>query len=461
MKRFNREFIRNRAASLPLALTVILALLSGGCGSGHKPKVAREIEKKISDISTLRSNLDNKRTEINRLKGTYQKEIGYLEEEILMVKKENRIYTYGKASENRTINYDLSLIRIKKAYIQRLDEIQGRIVEGNEELLFLERKAMTDLGMVKVLGDDEAKKILESINLTIDKYLPAAGEIVIDQKDLEFTPPNQIWDDIMKREKKREEEALAQEKLKREAEERAAKEELERKLQEDAREAEELARKRDAEEKQRKEFQESIAKAEAERKAREAEKSRILKETIEKERKLFVDSRDAGKQRVRDSWNIRASFTREVGYGKSSRERPNPDMDLFIFDRVVQPGNVVTRTIPRSVYDRPMTVHSEVMRTDNAPDGYFISMQTIRPNMAYRLSINGAHAGSYPGIAGYVELREPFFISGIERKHFDNPRNNYVRIYSNRIDFCVFSPFPRCSNSVCGWIDVSVIIHRR
>lgn len=166
--------------------------------NGSRPVNQWELKKKINDLSSLRQKLIVKKGDIMRLESEYQQDISSLTNEIKTEQRANNILSFYQAQQHPRISYDLLLIRRKKAYIAKLQETEIKLQRGTYELEFLEREAIDDLKMVKTLNNEVVEKLVVDINKIIAKYLPEAGDLVVnvDQNSMQTT--EQIWQEIQR-----------------------------------------------------------------------------------------------------------------------------------------------------------------------------------------------------------------------------------------------------------------------
>lgn len=154
---------------------------------------ASRIEKKIEQMSELRQKLLEKNRQIIRTVEEYKTDINSLKEEIQSEKEKYSINTFRQANGNQRIVYDLSLIQRKIAYINKLVEINKRVIQGIEELEFLERQSADDLKIVRVIKGEEIKSIIEGIDIVIEKYSPDAKQLQIEINEKNLPSQEQIW----------------------------------------------------------------------------------------------------------------------------------------------------------------------------------------------------------------------------------------------------------------------------
>lgn len=156
----------------------------------------RGLEKKIEELSNLSESLINKRREISQVQVNYKNEIVELKTEIAYLQTTDKLADFESAIKKPRIKNNLTLIQKKLAYLDRLNLIVGRLMRGSEELIYLKRDAETDLSLIDVLNDEEIKALADEIDAVINEYLPDAGRLIFEDKNLALRPINEIWQEI-------------------------------------------------------------------------------------------------------------------------------------------------------------------------------------------------------------------------------------------------------------------------
>ncbi|MBN1325429.1 hypothetical protein JW977_00395 [Candidatus Falkowbacteria bacterium] len=165
----------------------------------HFSRKENKLDKKVKELSNLRMQLFRKQGEVKQLQAVYQNDINGLVREIKSEQQANHIYTYEQAKAHPRINYDLSLIQRKKAYIIKLSETEIKLQHGTYELEYLERQTIDDLRLVKTLKNEEVENLIDNINEIIDKYMPESGKLVINIDQSSLETPEKIWNDLNNR----------------------------------------------------------------------------------------------------------------------------------------------------------------------------------------------------------------------------------------------------------------------
>ncbi|MCK5211965.1 hypothetical protein KAJ89_04650 [Candidatus Parcubacteria bacterium] len=166
---------------------------------------------RLDKVSTLHDKLTEKKSEISRTKKELYVKIKEYRGEVAVSSKVNVLDTYAEAEKNQQVRLNLELIQINLAYIAKLKQTEHVIATGNNEILFLKRKFKTDYEVATVLNRVEIRILLKEINFAIEKYMPFAGELVINTDDIEMESTQKIWQNIIEEEKQKQKEVKQQE----------------------------------------------------------------------------------------------------------------------------------------------------------------------------------------------------------------------------------------------------------
>lgn len=210
----------------------------------------KKLELRLSKVSDLHDSLTEKKKEISLTRDELFKKIKIYRKEVAQSNRVKSLNTYEKAENDQQIRLTLQLIQINLAYIAKLKQTKHVIATGNNEILFLKRKFKTDYEVATVLNRTEIKILLDEINLAIEKYMPYAGELVLNTDDIELESTKHIWQDIIKGEKRKQAELKRKEKERREKIEKEKAKRLRREEEKRAqmqREEEEQKRKKEEE----------------------------------------------------------------------------------------------------------------------------------------------------------------------------------------------------------------------
>ncbi|MCK5211967.1 hypothetical protein KAJ89_04660 [Candidatus Parcubacteria bacterium] len=156
-----------------------------------------KIQKKINDLEDLQEKIFEKKEQVTSLQSKYKNQIIDLKKEVSTLQTRNKIDAYSRAIEHPRIRHNLVLMQKKLAYLEKLNQINVRLIYGNEELIYLQRDAQTDIDMVEVIDEKFIKELLDRIDKAIAEYLPDAGKLYIDASDIELKSQEEIWQEIL------------------------------------------------------------------------------------------------------------------------------------------------------------------------------------------------------------------------------------------------------------------------
>lgn len=151
----------------------------------------------LREVAGLRAELIAKKEEIDQLKQFYRDGISELEEEVSQTATRVGIEEFSRAIANRGIELDLRSIQRRWAYIDALEQPSQWLRQGDEELLFLSRRATIDLQMEPIAGGVEPTRHLRHMNAALQKYRLAPDRLAIDPTSTSPRPLEQIWREII------------------------------------------------------------------------------------------------------------------------------------------------------------------------------------------------------------------------------------------------------------------------
>jgi hypothetical protein len=143
------------------------------------------LENLLSEITEQRNFLLDKLKEINDLKRYYEQGIQETQDNLIPLLREKKISQLKNALNEQKIELGLRIIQRRKAYIVKLEDPFGQILNASENLLYLERKAIIfHLMMANTSGiglDLFEKQVIDAIQrikvikekLSIDQIAPA------------------------------------------------------------------------------------------------------------------------------------------------------------------------------------------------------------------------------------------------------------------------------------------------
>jgi len=154
---------------------------------------------KLREATMLRESLLMKRQEIQSLKVHYAKGIEKLENDILVEMLADDLKDYEQALGNKRVELGLLTIQRRQAYIQKLGDPMGWLEQGNEELLYIKRKAAFDLQLIDIAGSIDMNMHMRHINAAVQKYRLTADNLAIEPDAAEIEPLIKIWERLQVR----------------------------------------------------------------------------------------------------------------------------------------------------------------------------------------------------------------------------------------------------------------------
>lgn len=152
------------------------------------------LQEKINEVVSLKTTLEEKRTDMIKTRLEYETDVTQLKIEIDNERQSSQIDTYAQALKNKRIRNNLALIQRQSAYVDKINQLENKILQGIEELLYLEREAKADLKMVKLL--DNKDELVQRIDRSLQNYSSSSPKFAIEVKQLKFKPLKQIWQEI-------------------------------------------------------------------------------------------------------------------------------------------------------------------------------------------------------------------------------------------------------------------------
>ena len=147
----------------------------------------------IEEATDLRSQLLEKREEIEKLKLYYRSGIAELEENIYQEARKEGISSFEQALKNKRIELNLRTIQRRRAYILELDKPILWVDSGSEELLYLTRKAQLDLELIDIAGGIDINMHQRHISAAVNQYRPSADKLAVNLQEDILTPLEIIW----------------------------------------------------------------------------------------------------------------------------------------------------------------------------------------------------------------------------------------------------------------------------
>ncbi len=156
---------------------------------------------KIDEITKLREKLLIKEREIADLIKNYNNGISKMEDEILRVKQNQQMDSFGEAMKNKKIAFGMMSIQRRLAYIEKIDQPYKWLNQGIEELLYLKHKIEIDSRVNRVISGIDMDKTIQEINIVTQSYRTGIENLKIDMTNVELTPFEIIWERIIYNEK--------------------------------------------------------------------------------------------------------------------------------------------------------------------------------------------------------------------------------------------------------------------
>jgi hypothetical protein len=97
----------------------------------------------------------------------------------------------------KRIELGLRTIQRRLAYIDLLNEPLDWLLQGSEELLYLERQALLDLELLGFASGIDMNRHERHLEAAIEKYRPKAEKLTIDSKNADLAPFDQLWQPIV------------------------------------------------------------------------------------------------------------------------------------------------------------------------------------------------------------------------------------------------------------------------
>jgi len=162
------------------------------------------LQKNMSNIKSLKEKLTIKYNLARSKKQYFLDQNELAKDHILEVCRQGKITNLEQAVNNLVIRNEMKLIFRRNEYIKRINELTRLEFSGISELDYYYKKAADELMLLSINQHGEIEKLSAEINLIYKKYLPEAGELVLDVKNIENPPLDKIWEDIMAAEKGKE-----------------------------------------------------------------------------------------------------------------------------------------------------------------------------------------------------------------------------------------------------------------
>jgi hypothetical protein len=174
------------------ALVLLLVVVPAGAGSLKTGL----LEQKIYEISNLRAKMIDRVDQAVEIRARLEQRDRELRDEIRAEQVRFDIRSQLQALQNLRIRYNLSLMRVIRAYTNRLDERIDYFQTGSERLRFLIQQINDDIAIINTLEDMEIKNSVNRIDQLLDEYIPETKKQIFDAADIRLMPVERIWDEI-------------------------------------------------------------------------------------------------------------------------------------------------------------------------------------------------------------------------------------------------------------------------
>lgn len=157
----------------------------------------QELNRKISEISSLQHTLQEKIATAMATRDQLQKQIDKLTGEIHQRRDKENIVSYQTAIDHSRIDYNIKLIRQLTGYTDQLTRRITYFQSGNEMLAFLTLQIRDDLRLIRTLNDMQIDKLIYRINEVLDEYIPETQKHIISLEAISWRSGEMIWNEII------------------------------------------------------------------------------------------------------------------------------------------------------------------------------------------------------------------------------------------------------------------------
>lgn len=156
-----------------------------------------ELNRKLSEISSLQHILQEKIAAARATHDQLQKQIDKLAGEIHQRCDKESIVSYQTAIKSSRINYNIKLIRQLSEYTDQLTRRITYFQSGKEMLVFLDQQIRDDLRLIQTLNDMQIDKLIYRINEVLDEYIPETKKHIISLEAISWRSGEMIWNEII------------------------------------------------------------------------------------------------------------------------------------------------------------------------------------------------------------------------------------------------------------------------
>ena len=167
------------------------------CDNASADKLKTEaLEQKSYEISSLRVTIIDKIDQAIERRTYLERRLGGLIGEIHHAQIRFEIHSHPEAMLNLRIRYNLRLIQVLQAYVNRLNERIIYFQTGNERLKYLDHQIKDDMAIINTLEDMEIDNLIDSINVVLEEIIPETKKQTFEASDIRLQPLDLIWDEI-------------------------------------------------------------------------------------------------------------------------------------------------------------------------------------------------------------------------------------------------------------------------
>jgi hypothetical protein len=185
---------RGRIILIGVAVLVFLGLIGYLIHSDYGTKSAAvEMSHKLEELDKIGNKLYLKQREALCLEAELKKEIAVLEQKIRVQKEEKKIVAAEEALKVDAVRYNLLRLYQKKAYVQKINDLQINLSQGIEKTSFVTDKIKTDSKVMKIIDP----KISAQIDKVLNQYMKDSEKIVFEEKKPDVDQYKKLWYDTV------------------------------------------------------------------------------------------------------------------------------------------------------------------------------------------------------------------------------------------------------------------------
>ena len=154
----------------------------------------QNLEQKTYEISSLRLKIIDKIDQAVEMQARLEQQLIELRDEIRSEQIRAGIHSYPQAMQNLRIRYDLNLMQILQAYLEKLDERIVYFQHGNEHLTYLMDQIKDDVAILQVLKNLEIDLLTDRIDRVLTELIFETKKPVFDVNAIRRMPIQSIWE---------------------------------------------------------------------------------------------------------------------------------------------------------------------------------------------------------------------------------------------------------------------------